>query len=71
MLHGSPGYETVEVISRIVPRNDGNVEVEFETGCFTVMSPENLDTFALEESVSYTRACSNALESMVYINHDS
>ena len=41
--HGSPGYENEEIISRIIEKGD-HLEVEFESGCFTLIK-HKLDFF--------------------------
>lgn len=67
VLHGSPNYETTEVISRVIVIKRGDyVEVEFLSGCFTLMKHKELASFIENGQVDFTRHGSNALESMVY-----
>jgi hypothetical protein len=64
--HGSPGYENEEIISRIINKGD-HVEVEFESGCFTLMKHHQLNFFVEYGSTDYIRHNSNAFESMIYV----
>ena len=60
--HGSPGYENEEIISRIIEKGD-HLEVEFESGCFTLIKHNELDFFVEYGSTDYIRHNSNAFES--------
>ena len=70
--HGSPGYPQDEVITDIVPYKgkplNGAVnqelwEVQFESGCFTILKDEALQTLLKEGECHYNRAAGfNAIE---------
>ena len=70
--HGSPGYPQDEVITDIVPYkgkplngvvNQELWEVQFESGCFTILKDEALQTLLKEGECHYMRAAGfNALE---------
>ena len=54
VYHGSPYYETKEVIADVLPDdNEGRMKICFEGGRFTNMSNEELDQFMDEGNVSY------------------
>jgi hypothetical protein len=54
VYHGSPGYETIEVIADVLPdENDNRVKVIFESHYNANMSNEELERFMDEGSVSY------------------
>ena len=63
--HGSPGYPIKEVIADIVPFkgkplngvvNQELWEVQFESGCFTILKDEALQTLLKEGETHYNRA---------------
>lgn len=70
--HGSPGYPQDEVIEDVVPYKgkplNGIVnrelwEVQFESGCFTIIEDNALQTLLKEGNCYYNRAAGfNALE---------
>ena len=70
--HGSPGYPTPEAIEDIVPYkgkplngvvNQELWEVQFESGCFTILKDEALQTLLKEGECHYDRAAGfNAME---------
>ncbi len=64
--HGSPGYENEEIISRIIEKGD-HLEVEFESGCFTLIKHNELDFFLEYGSTDYIRHNSNAFESIIFV----
>jgi hypothetical protein len=64
-MHGSPGYPTPEAIADIVPYkgkplngfvNQELWEVQFESGCYTIIEDEALQTLLKEGQCSYKRA---------------
>ena len=71
-MHGSPGYPTPEAIEYIVPYkgkplngvvNQELWEVQFESGCFTILKDEALQTLLKEGECHYDRAAGfNAME---------
>ena len=71
-MHGSPGYPTPEAIADIVPYkgkplngvvNQELWEVQFESGCFTILKDEALQTLLKEGECHYNRAAGfHALE---------
>lgn len=72
--HGSPGYPINEVIEDVVPYKgkplNGIVnrelwEVQFESGCFTIIEDNALQTLLKEGSCYYNRAAGfTALEAI-------
>ena len=63
--HGSPGYPTPEAIAAIVPYkgkplngvvNQELWEVQFDSGCFTILKDEALQTLLKEGETHYNRA---------------
>jgi len=64
-MHGSPGYPTPEAIADIVPYkgkplngvvNQELWEVQFESGCFTILKDEALQTLLKKGATHYNRA---------------
>lgn len=66
VLHGSPGYENEEIITRIISKDD-HIKVEFESGFFTLMKYNELDSFIEYGSRDYIRYNSTAFESMIFV----
>ena len=68
ILHGSPGYENKEVISKIYAEPDwpDHVTIEFESGFFTRMTLAEYGEFIKNGKVGYTRKFpdGNAFENM-------
>lgn len=64
--HGSPGYELPEVISGIVMHTGDMITLEFESGCFTRMTLEQLRTLCVFRSLDYIRAQSNVFEAIIF-----
>jgi len=72
--HGSPGYPVGEVVADIVPYkgkplngivNQQLWEVQFESGCFTILQDEALQTLLKEGYCNYNRAAGfNAMEAI-------
>jgi hypothetical protein len=55
VLHGSPGYQTPEVIESITPTDSvGIYEVQFESGVFTHLSGDELYDLQDDGEVHYT-----------------
>ena len=63
--HGSPGYLTPEVIEAVIPYkgkplngfvNQELWQIDFESGCFTYLKDEALQTLLKEGETSYKRA---------------
>ena len=54
--HGSPGYETSEVISSVSMDAESIVTLEFESDAFTSMTFDELKVFYAVGLVEYTRA---------------
>ena len=66
VTHGSPGYPVGEVISDVILLKD-EVEIEFESGCFTRMTHEEFDRFLAEEELHYKEKTHGGLSTMVLI----
>jgi hypothetical protein len=76
--HGSPGYLTPEVIEAVIPYNgkplNGFVnqelwQIDFESGCFTYLKDEALQTLLKEGETHYKRAAGfTALEVIEVFN---
>lgn len=58
--HGSPSYESPEIISSVEDRGD-HVEITFESGPFTRINHADLATFIRSGRASYRRAGSGSL----------
>ena len=58
--HGSPSYESPEIISGVEDRGD-HVEITFESGPFTLIKHADLATFIRSGRASYRRAGSGSL----------
>ena len=77
VLHGSPGMENIEVVEdvNIYTRHKrlaaGDLwEVQFESGCFTVMKISDLQGLLAEGECSYSRAAGfDALEQILIDNN--
>ena len=77
VLHGSPGMENIEVIEDVNLYNRhkrlaaGDLwEVQFESGCFTVMKISDLQGLLAEGECSYSRAAGfDALEQILIDNN--
>ena len=56
-MHGSPGYENEEIISKIYgdPNNGERVTIEFESDFFTLMSMDDYAEFIKSGKVVYIR----------------
>ena len=73
VLHGSPGMENIEVIEgvNLYSRHNrlaaGDLwEVQFESGCFTVLKVSDLQDLLAEGECSYSRAAGfQALEQIL------
>ena len=55
VVHGSPGYETKEVITSIKAEGINMITINFESGFFTKLSKEDFDTFIDSAKVTYYR----------------
>jgi hypothetical protein len=64
--HGSPHYEVPEEIESITDNGD-HVEIAFVSGCFTLMTHDELRELINYGVVDYERFGKHALESMVWI----
>lgn len=53
--HGSPGYETEEVVKKVVELFDGSYEIVFESGAFTRMDGDTFDDLVTGGKVQYLR----------------
>ena len=77
VLHGSPGMENIEVVEDVNLYNRhkrlaaGDLwEVQFESGCFTVMKISDLQELLAEGECSYSRAAGFvALEQILIDNN--
>ena len=58
--HGSPSYESPEIISGVEDRGD-HVEITFESGPFTLIKHADLTTFIRRGRAFYRRAGSGSL----------
>jgi hypothetical protein len=58
--HGSPSYESPEIISGVEDHGD-HVEIEFESGAFTNVRHADLATFIRSGRAAYRRAGSGSL----------
>jgi hypothetical protein len=58
--HGSPSYESPEIVSGVEDRGD-HVEIEFESGAFTNVRHADLATFIRSGRAAYRRAGSGSL----------
>ena len=52
--HGSPSYETPEVISAIIEHRE-NIEIEFESGAFTHLGHSEIKKLARDGHVEFAR----------------
>ena len=65
VLHGSPGYENMETITRIKPKGL-DYEVEFESGCFTIIGGDYLYTLQDDGEVTYRDGNHGGITNMIY-----
>ena len=66
VLHGSPCYETPEIIVRIIPLTF-SCEVEFESGVFTIIDNDDLLTFKKDGRVYYNDGNHGGMTNMISI----
>ena len=77
VLHGSPGMENIEVIEDVNLYNRhkrlaaGDLwEVQFESGCFTVMKISDLQGLLAEGECSYSRAAGFDAQEQILIDNN-
>ena len=65
VMHGSPGYMNQETITKVVFVKH-NVEMEFESGAFTTMGPDEFEYFLRYEELNYHEASHGGMSSIVF-----
>jgi hypothetical protein len=68
VMHGSPGYDVPEIISEVIFTKD-TVEIEFVTGCFTTMEPEEFEHFLRYEELSYKEKRHGGMSYIVFCDN--
>jgi len=64
VLHGSPGYENPETIEKIVITKDA-VEIEFASGFFTLMTPNEFEFLLDNEELDYNEKTHGGMSTML------
>ena len=65
LMHGSPGNMNEEIISKVVFVKEC-VEIEFESQCFTQMTPDEYEYLLRYEELSYNEATHGGLSNIVF-----
>ena len=63
--HGSPGYMNEETVATVEFLSD-RVEIEFESGCFTQMKPEEFEFMMQYQELFYNEMTHNGLSQIVF-----
>jgi hypothetical protein len=63
--HGSPGYMNEETVATVEFLSD-RVEIEFESGCFTQMKPEEFEYMMQYQELFYNEMTHNGLSQIVF-----
>jgi len=66
VTHGSPGYPVKEVILDVLLLNlKGEVEIQFQSGCFTRLTKEEFDTFLAKGELTYKEKTHGGFSTLV------
>lgn len=67
VFHGSPGYLVAEHIESVKPSSshEGMLEIQFESGAFTLITDEELADLLDGETINYNERTHGGLSQMV------